>query len=585
MRPITRFLALALSASLLFGAAPAGAAEIIRSVSFADANTGYMSGVSSSPSGSKGFVSVTKNGGDLWVAQWLPGFNDIVSVAAGDGQNALAVASFKRTPWRTSDWGSVWAPTSAGPSGSDMNLAAIERFSGGRLVAVGKYEGAEADGSRGAFGLIATSNDHGASWSKPFRGPLYPPTGAGDPPSTNADMRDVDTFGAGTHGWAVGNERDPGTGGDSATFKQILIFKTTNGGADWTQQYSTVDLNGLSMTSVVAVSDQVAYMAGTSGVVLKTINGGAAWTSMVVPGGPGLNAIDAVNANTVVAVGEQGRVAVTTNGGANWTTRPVPGAERLRSVSVVTPATWFVVGDGNAVYKTTDAGATWVASASAPQPPPGTPTPVATTFTGMTGNRSGITYGTTTSISSTLKTGAGAASGVQQVSLQRWNSLTRVWTTIASRDTYSSGYVNFNIPASSSGYNNQNTYFRLTFGGAAGLKGATSAARYVDPKAYLGKPYTSTTSPTAKKTYTWRAILKPRHAAGTKPVKLRFERKVNGTYRFYKNVYATAYNSSTYSRVKASYKLPYKGKWRVRAYHDDAGHYPTYSSWLYVTAK
>ncbi len=587
MRPIKGFLALALSASLVFSAAPAGAAEIIRSISFADSNTGYMSGVSSSPLGSKGFISVTRNGGANWAAQWLPGYNDIVSVAAGNGQNALAVPNFSKRLWQTTNWGSAWTLTpTPGVPGSSMNLAAAERFSGGRIVTVGKYDGAEGS-AYGKYGLIATSDDNGANWTKRWWGPVYPPAGEAEALATNADMRDVDTFGAGTYGWAIGNERNPGTGGDSATYKQILIFKTSNGGQSWTQQTSSVVLNGLSMTAVVAVSDQVAYIAGTSGVVLKTVNGGTSWTPMVIPGSRSMNGIDAVNADTVVAVGEQGWVAVATtkNGTTSWTTKQVSGKQRLRSVSVVTPTTWIAVGDGNAVYKTTNAGGTWApVSAAAPPPPPATQSGVATTFTSTSGSKSGLAYGAKTAIYSTLKA-SGPSLGVQLVQLQRSSNGKTGWSTIATADTNGSGYVAFGLPAGSSGYNYKKAYFRLVFPGAAGYKGTTSAVRSVDPKAYLGKPYTSTKKIKAKKTYTWRAKLKPRHTAGTKPVKLRFERKVNGKYRFYKNVYAKAYNSSTYSRVKASYKLPKTGKWRVRAYHDDAGHYPTYSSWLYVTAK
>ncbi len=207
-----------------------------------------------------------------------------------------------------------------------------------------------------------------------------------------------------------------------------------------------------------------------------------------------------------------------------------------------------------------------------------------TAFTSMSGSQV-RSYGKAGSLSGYLKAGSAPVGGVT-VALQRSSNGKTGWTTIASKKTYSSGSVSFAIPASSSGYNYSKAYFRLAFSGAPGYNAASpSAVRSVDPKAYLGKPYTSTKKIKAKKTYTWRAKLKPRHTAGTKPVKLRFERKVNGKYRFYKNVYAKAYNSSTYSRVKASYKLPKTGKWRVRAYHDDAGHYPTYSSWLYVTAK
>ncbi|MEZ5125280.1 MAG: VCBS repeat-containing protein [Thermoleophilia bacterium] len=61
--------------------------------------------------------------------------------------------------------------------------------------------------------------------------------------------------------------------------------------------------------------------------------------------------------------------------------------------------------------------------------------------------------------------------------------------------------------------------------------------------------------------------LKPRHTAGTYPVRIYKYRYVGGIWKSYGFVKAKAYNYSTYTKYVASVKPPYKGKWRLRAYH------------------
>jgi len=39
------------------------------------------------------------------------------------------------------------------------------------------------------------------------------------------------------------------------------------------------------------------------------------------------------------------------------------------------------------------------------------------------------------------------------------------------------------------------------------------------------------------------------------------------------------------TKYKASVSLPHRGKWRVRAYHADAGHAPSFSGYDYITVK
>jgi hypothetical protein len=80
--------------------------------------------------------------------------------------------------------------------------------------------------------------------------------------------------------------------------------------------------------------------------------------------------------------------------------------------------------------------------------------------------------------------------------------------------------------------------------------------------------------------------LKPRHKATTYPVKIYAYRYEGGKY-VYKKVYkAKASNYSSYTKYRASIKLPSKGKWRLRTLHAaDSLNAKTYSSWRYVTVK
>jgi|GEM_PF-4669412 len=61
--------------------------------------------------------------------------------------------------------------------------------------------------------------------------------------------------------------------------------------------------------------------------------------------------------------------------------------------------------------------------------------------------------------------------------------------------------------------------------------------------------------------------LKPRHTAGTYPVRIYRWKKVSGVWKSYGYVKARVRNYSSYSRYSKSLSFPSRGKWRVRAYH------------------
>lgn len=104
-------------------------------------------------------------------------------------------------------------------------------------------------------------------------------------------------------------------------------------------------------------------------------------------------------------------------------------------------------------------------------------------------------------------------------------------------------------------------------------------------KASLTRPSMATYTLVRGRGYRATGTLKPRHTAGTYPVRVQAYRLVNGKYRYWGSFRAKATDVTGGSRYTATVKLPYKGKWRLRAYHSDTPHLPTYSTWRYVTVR
>lgn len=105
-------------------------------------------------------------------------------------------------------------------------------------------------------------------------------------------------------------------------------------------------------------------------------------------------------------------------------------------------------------------------------------------------------------------------------------------------------------------------------------------------------PYASMSTPAAPTsvgrsvTFKSYGTISPKHTAGAQPISIKAYRYEGGKYVLKKTVPATIkdYTAST-SKYLAVYSLPSAGKWRIRAYHRDAGHLGSYTSYRYVTVK
>lgn len=74
-------------------------------------------------------------------------------------------------------------------------------------------------------------------------------------------------------------------------------------------------------------------------------------------------------------------------------------------------------------------------------------------------------------------------------------------------------------------------------------------------------------------------LLLPAHSGTTA---LRFYRYVSSRWRLYTTRYATNTSSGGWTKYVARYRLPYRGRWYVKAYHSDADHAATYSNARYI---
>jgi len=149
-----------------------------------------------------------------------------------------------------------------------------------------------------------------------------------------------------------------------------FIYKTIDGGNNW----STIQLDNIYLTSLKFVTDNIGYGAGgqdtTSfpGVVKKTTNGGQNWfTVSFVSDNLYLMDIDFVNKDTGWVCSTDlisGGLWRTTNGGNSWQKQLNETYKPSKIFFVNNNTGWFIGNLGANLYKTTNCGENWFAQAS-----------------------------------------------------------------------------------------------------------------------------------------------------------------------------------------------------------------------------
>ncbi len=122
------------------------------------------------------------------------------------------------------------------------------------------------------------------------------------------------------------------------------------------------------------------------------------------------------------------------------------------------------------------------------------------------------------------------------------------------------------------------SYYRVVFSGDTTYSAAASRVVKVKPRANIsnvGSPW----SMSRTRSYAAYGYLRPRHTSGSYPVRIYKYRYVSGKWRAYGYVNARAYNYGTFTKYSVSLRLPYAGRWRLRALAlGDVGHVATWSS-------
>jgi hypothetical protein len=101
----------------------------------------------------------------------------------------------------------------------------------------------------------------------------------------------------------------------SSSGKISLIFKTTDGGANWDTVYYSPLRN---IGKMYFVDPNIGYALCDSGKMIKTINGGANWQNLSLGTTTKLHSVFFINDSVGFAAGDSGVIIRTTNGGQNW---------------------------------------------------------------------------------------------------------------------------------------------------------------------------------------------------------------------------------------------------------------------------
>ncbi|MCB0727996.1 MAG: hypothetical protein KDD00_11060, partial [Ignavibacteriae bacterium] len=98
------------------------------------------------------------------------------------------------------------------------------------------------------------------------------------------------------------------------------IYKTTNGGNNWTAQNS--GLTAQRFMAIEILHPDTVFICGNYGKILRTYNGGQNWVTVYSDTNVQLWDIKFVSPDTGFVAGSSGRIMKTTNKGDNWITLP-----------------------------------------------------------------------------------------------------------------------------------------------------------------------------------------------------------------------------------------------------------------------
>ena len=260
-------------------------------IDFVNENLGFAVGDNNA-------ILKTTAGGEIWNSIYNPGsghkyFNGVDAL----DENHIYIANASGSVFYTTDGGASW--TSASVGGYD-DFFAIQMLDANTGYACGED------------GLLAKTTN-GTDW-----------TALTSPVSTDYNLNDLYFFDTNT-GFVIGGK-----------YGESKLFKTADGGANWTEISLSITQEA---NSITFVSETVGYLVADNAAVMKTTDGGANWTaqSVSIPSGVYFDDLFTVaffDADFGVIGGASGLAFYTENGGANWTTLDIITSNYLKDVSL-----------------------------------------------------------------------------------------------------------------------------------------------------------------------------------------------------------------------------------------------------------
>lgn len=201
--------------------------------------------------------------------------NDLASVGTDSlwacGAQSASVPSAQRfgLVYRSFNNGATWDTVKVGPLGITGTQA--QQFVTFRGIEFPSRNIGYACGNRGA---VYKTTDAGATWTNisPFPAVNISPVGF-----ANSAVSYTDIF-------ALDNNTVFVVGNMFTTSNNRRIYKTTDGGANWTDISSNIDLlSGGNLNGILMHDANNGYVVAPGGILYKTNNGGASWTMDLAP--------------------------------------------------------------------------------------------------------------------------------------------------------------------------------------------------------------------------------------------------------------------------------------------------------------
>jgi photosystem II stability/assembly factor-like uncharacterized protein len=152
--------------------------------------------------------------------------------------------------------------------------------------------------------------------------------------------------------------------GNNLASGQSVILKSEDGGASWNE----VSVSGFSfLKSVFFISSNIGFCSGSGGAILKSLDGGSSWEALNSGTNLNLESVFFVNDMVGIAVGGSPSSTIivkTEDGGTTWNPISSPSNNNLQSVFFTDENNGYIAGWNGEILKTEDGGDSWTTQTS-----------------------------------------------------------------------------------------------------------------------------------------------------------------------------------------------------------------------------